>query len=238
MEGKPYSFVNVESREQKEFNGSYYNVKEVEAVVDLVKELRDKTVAAGSSSPNWNSPDKIRIITFYSAQVSSIQRALRNAGISVTVSTVDSSQGCEADIVIVSFVRSRDSDEQHSIGFVKDERRINVAITRARYQLVCVGNTYGTLHREDGGVIKDLITNAIERKHVAQKHEEVIIESGENESEDFDADLHREIRKLKASLSTEDNPTRKKLIMLQILVFQETVVVARRHDLDNTFQDM
>ena len=58
----------------------------------------------------------------------------------MTVSTVDSSQGCEAEVVIVSFVRSRDSDEQHSIGFVKDERRINVAITRALYQLVCVGN--------------------------------------------------------------------------------------------------
>jgi hypothetical protein len=49
--------------------------------------------------------------------------------------------GCEADIVLISFVRSpmRD-DPQPSHGFLKDDRRVNVALTRARYQLVCIGN--------------------------------------------------------------------------------------------------
>ena len=127
--------------------------------------MREKhlTVTENRCTP-WNTPDKIRIITFYSSQVLLIQNLLKKANIKgVLVATVDSSQGCESDIVIVSFVRSRESTQRHTIGFLKDERRINVAITRARYQLVCIGNAYGTLYKEEKGAIRELIQNAIDR---------------------------------------------------------------------------
>jgi hypothetical protein len=66
--------------------------------------------------------------------------ALKKLDPAVTVCTVDSCQGSEADVVIVSCVRTgRDT------GFVADERRMNVALTRARHLLAIIGSreTFG-----------------------------------------------------------------------------------------------
>jgi hypothetical protein len=96
----------------------------------------------------------IVVITFYSAQVRCIKRTLsglattgemvrpnnRNYDVnvysSVKVHTVDSFQGSEADIVIVSFVRA---NARQQTGFLKDFRRLNVALTRAKHVLLSVG---------------------------------------------------------------------------------------------------
>jgi superfamily I DNA and/or RNA helicase len=53
------------------------------------------------------------------------------------INTVDSFQGQEKDIIIVSTVRS---NKRKDIGFMKDERRINVALTRSRHLLIVVGH--------------------------------------------------------------------------------------------------
>jgi superfamily I DNA and/or RNA helicase len=55
----------------------------------------------------------------------------------VKVLTVDSFQGSEMDIVILSFVRSNPTNK---VGFLSDFSRINVAVTRAKHILLCVGN--------------------------------------------------------------------------------------------------
>ena len=52
----------------------------------------------------------------------------------VLVDTVDGFQGCEKYIIIISAVRSS------GVGFLSDVRRLNVALTRARYSLFVVGN--------------------------------------------------------------------------------------------------
>ena len=54
------------------------------------------------------------------------------------ISTIDSFQGQEKECIIVSLVRSNDEGE---IGFLKDYRRMNVAITRAREQLFVIGDS-------------------------------------------------------------------------------------------------
>ena len=83
------------------------------------------------------------IITFYSAQVHLLRDKIRNhvtfrcMSSHVPVHTVDSFQGSEADIVIISFVRG---NKHNSTGFLKDYRRLNVALTRAKHVLLCVGN--------------------------------------------------------------------------------------------------
>lgn len=198
LDGKHYSFMHVDGGEELSSYGSYFNVHEGHAVVGLIIQLRDMHAAihVKQACTPWNAPDKIRIITFYSGQVTLIQNLLKKAKIrGVLVATVDSSQGCEADIVIVSFVRSRESTQKHTIGFLKDERRINVAITRARYQLVCVGNAYGTLYREEKGAIKKLIQNAMERDCISSERnkERKNISAARNDHYQPPPRYHREI---------------------------------------------
>lgn len=55
------------------------------------------------------------------------------------VMTIDGAQGRERDFVILSCVRSSDNLES-SIGFLKEKKRINVALTRAQHGLIIVAN--------------------------------------------------------------------------------------------------
>jgi superfamily I DNA and/or RNA helicase len=58
--------------------------------------------------------------------------------LTIKVKTIDGFQGQESDIVIVRLVRSNGKND---IGFLKDYRRFNVAITRAKCQVVVVGDS-------------------------------------------------------------------------------------------------
>eukprot|EP00986_Skeletonema_menzelii_P018358 scaffold26630_cov145-Skeletonema_menzelii.AAC.7 len=153
----PYSFINVpEGVEFQDSGGSYANKEECDVVVDLVEII---STLSGKVDLDEN---RLRIITFYQGQVNHLKRVLAKKGYSATVSTVDSSQGCEADVIIVSFVRSSDKKGvYHATGFLADDRRINVALTRARHQLVCVGNK-GTLS-EGSEVLRNLVLDAEQR---------------------------------------------------------------------------
>jgi len=161
LNGVAYSFHDVIGKEERSFSGSYYNMKEAITVVGIIQILARKAKRA-----DWGSSEKVRIITFYQGQVSCIKNLLQRKGLgSVLVATVDSSQGSEAETIIISFVRSTDkigSEYHTTAGFLADDRRLNVALTRAKYQLICVGNTSSILH---SGVptLKALITNAKER---------------------------------------------------------------------------
>ena len=165
FDGKPFVFLQSSGSERKASSGSYCNKEEGQVVVDIVKALRAKS--SGDNSTHWSSSDKIRIITFYQAQVTLIQQMLRQSGLGgVLVGTVDACQGCEADVCILSFVRSnqgRCGNIKHSVGFLCDDRRLNVALTRARYQLICIGNVLGTLSGAKGTTLADLAAEARER---------------------------------------------------------------------------
>ena len=85
----------------------------------------------------------VAIISPYRAQVQHLRqlvrrndtlRPLRNR---IAVNTVDGFQGQERDIVIISLVRANDEGQ---IGFLRDLRRMNVAITRARCKLFILGS--------------------------------------------------------------------------------------------------
>jgi hypothetical protein len=128
-DNRAYVFMPVEGA--VESDKSSLNRQEALVVLDLLKEMRTK-----AEGRPWTSEDSLRVISFYQAQVTLIRSLLKANGFAnVSVGTVDSSQGCESDIVIVSFVRGLGT-----AGFLTDDRRINVAITRARHQLICIGN--------------------------------------------------------------------------------------------------
>ncbi|KAL7442955.1 hypothetical protein ACHAXH_008443 [Discostella pseudostelligera] len=93
----------------------------------------------------------IGIISFYRDQVKLLSEqvakipALKNSMMNIKVATVDGFQGSECDIVILSCVRShshamRDGARRNAVGFLNDYRRLNVALTRAKYSLWIVGN--------------------------------------------------------------------------------------------------
>lgn len=81
------------------------------------------------------NPLKIAFISPYAGQVAAAKEVLPKA---MRISTIDSFQGQEEETIILSLVRSNDD---HVIGFLKDYRRMNVAITRAKEQLFVIGDS-------------------------------------------------------------------------------------------------
>ncbi|KAI5829521.1 P-loop containing nucleoside triphosphate hydrolase protein [Schizophyllum commune Tattone D] len=121
--------------------GSRCNENEATIVKDWVGEL----VKAGVL------PSQIAVITPYQAQVGLLTSLLRPLhGPELEIGTVDGMQGREKEAVIISMVRSNDKRE---VGFLKEKRRMNVAMTRAKRQLCVVGDsgtvTYGGLYLKE-----------------------------------------------------------------------------------------
>ncbi|KAL7283392.1 hypothetical protein ACG7TL_002822 [Trametes sanguinea] len=89
-------------------------------------------------------PSQIAVITPYQAQVTLLTSLLRPIyGAELEIGTVDGMQGREKEAVIISLVRSNDKRE---VGFLKDKRRLNVAMTRARRHLCVVGDSSTVQH--------------------------------------------------------------------------------------------
>lgn len=85
----------------------------------------------------------VGIISPYRAQVQYLKKLIKKYEFFkpyrrlISVNTVDGFQGQERDVILISLVRSNDEGQ---IGFLKDLRRMNVAITRARMKLIILGN--------------------------------------------------------------------------------------------------
>jgi superfamily I DNA and/or RNA helicase len=85
----------------------------------------------------------VGVISPYRAQVQYLRQLLKKReffkpfkGL-ISMNTVDGFQGQERDIIMISLVRANDKGE---IGFLRDLRRMNVAITRARMKLIILGD--------------------------------------------------------------------------------------------------
>ena len=116
------SNVDIEGETHLKDSKSIVNHMEAEISVRLVNDYLNDGIEV----------DDIGIISPYADQVKIIQEMTP-----VEVKTVDGFQGREKEIIIISTVRS---NEHENIGFLKDLRRLNVAITRAKRKLIIVGN--------------------------------------------------------------------------------------------------
>jgi len=132
---KPFLFIDTcDELEERVRKGSTSRENPGEA--KLVKDVAERLLNRGIK------PEDIAVISPYDDQVAQIKRMLRVEGLEIK--TVDGFQGREKEVVIVSFVRSNKSG---TIGFLKDLRRLNVSITRAKRKLVLIGDS-NTLESE------------------------------------------------------------------------------------------
>ena len=118
-------------------SGSLYNADEFSLLREHIYRIINETQAL----VNFDFPS-IVILSPYKGQINYMEREIRAddklVNLAIKVKTIDGFQGQESDIVIVSLVRSNGKND---IGFLKDYRRFNVAITRAKCQVVVVGDS-------------------------------------------------------------------------------------------------
>ena len=138
------------------------NRREADAVIARVKYLQQLL----SSNPHpeggtWT----VAVLTFYRGQERILRDRLKEltkhnrspykfGSLSIDLCTTDRFQGHEADVVILSYVRTR------SAGFLDSPNRLNVAITRARYQMIHVGKRRffrGSYIKKKAKLLHDLI---------------------------------------------------------------------------------
>ena len=132
----------VSNRYHEEFIGESFgriNKPEAELTLATLQELFDKIGRVRILEERID----VGIISPYRAQVQYLRQLIRRREYYkpyrslISVNTVDGFQGQERDIIIISLVRS---NEQGQIGFLRDLRRMNVAITRARMKLIIIGD--------------------------------------------------------------------------------------------------
>ncbi|MEH0294811.1 AAA domain-containing protein [Agrobacterium sp. CCNWLW71] len=126
----------------------WHNPSEVSATYDVLRHIR--------ASKASEKPPTLVILSFYKAQVEKLSERI-DAGIrsgelahlsefqpvlgsNKWVSTVDGFQGNEADLVVLSLVRNNSGTGAGALGFLRDRRRMNVALSRAKSKLVIVGS--------------------------------------------------------------------------------------------------
>ena len=120
---------------------SYGRINKAEAELTLLT-LAEYFTKIGKQRVLGDSID-VGIISPYRAQVQYLKKLIKKYEFFkpyrrlISVNTVDGFQGQERDVILISLVRSNDEGQ---IGFLKDLRRMNVAMTRARMKLIILGN--------------------------------------------------------------------------------------------------
>ena len=153
--GKRAAWIQVRPQYKHQQNAGKKNENSTEVDV-LMREL-DAFVnwAVANPKPAKNGqiqPWEVAALTFYRGQETLLRRRLQVASgqkgntrnfhlpkssdrsVKITLCTVDRFQGHEADVVFLSFVKSG------SVGFLDSPNRLNVGLTRAKYQLVLIGD--------------------------------------------------------------------------------------------------
>ncbi|CAG9466793.1 unnamed protein product [Pedinophyceae sp. YPF-701] len=139
----PLAFFDVQGEEVVPGAGSGSSVSNPAEVALIIALYR----AVVQLHPELADSGRVGVISPYKAQVRAVRSKLaealgEEAAAKVDVNTIDGFQGREKDIVLFSTVRSQPG---RHIGFVSDERRINVGLTRARSSLLVVGNARALL---------------------------------------------------------------------------------------------
>ncbi|XP_059175966.1 DNA replication ATP-dependent helicase/nuclease DNA2-like [Physella acuta] len=124
-------FLDVTSNESQEFSDGkgFVNTFEADLVLSLLQNLSQASVKL----------DSVGVISPYRSQVNLLQFKVQTDPqlMDAEVNTVDQYQGRDKSVIIVSFVRTQ---TENAGELLKDVRRLNVAITRAKHKLILIGS--------------------------------------------------------------------------------------------------
>ncbi len=149
------TWLTIRGREKKGGSGSISNRAEIEAVGRVVRHLQRLGL----------EQLRVAVIAMYQDQVTQLRRELRMVALpGLAVDTVDAFEGEEADVVILSLVRSNEAER---IGFLKKAQRLNVAISRAKQLLVVVGDIETMTGREGHDLYRPLLEHVEREGRVA-----------------------------------------------------------------------
>jgi len=134
----PIIFHSISGKDDREASSpSFFNIDEVTQVRKYIQLLRDDRQIRVAHN-------EIGVIAPYHAQCVKIRKMLSGVADEVKVGSVEEFQGQERRIIIISTVRSSrdfvEFDLKHTLGFVANPRRFNVAVTRAQALLIVVGD--------------------------------------------------------------------------------------------------
>ncbi|XP_026480986.1 putative helicase mov-10-B.2, partial [Ctenocephalides felis] len=145
--GEAIEFYGVSASECRQGHSpSYFNMMEKDVVIKYVQKLLNEFGNTRRMNPPVRGTD-IGIISPYIKQVYKIKVSLQRMGgqfRDIEVGSTEAFQGREKRIMIISTVRGRSElleyDKRYNLGFLVDEKRFNVALTRAKSKLIIVGN--------------------------------------------------------------------------------------------------
>lgn len=139
---------------------SRYNESELSAIRAMILDL-DQAVAKAIEQGKLpvNTKKQVGVISFYGEQVKRINQLiseeLQSEHLTFRTGSVDKFQGMEMDIIIVSFVRNH-ADSSGEIGFAKDYRRLNVALSRAKELLIIIGSSDMFINKPKSKMTRDM----------------------------------------------------------------------------------
>lgn len=197
----PYRFFDIDSgrQEQNTKTMSYTNAEEVKIAIELIDYLLKKYEG------QVDFTGRIGIISPYKEQVIRMRRqftnffgqTIRNF---IDFNTIDGFQGQEKEIIIISCVRADDS--KSGVGFLKDFRRMNVALTRAKTSIWILGHRRSLIksklwnHLIDDSLERKVLTvvepgflskdNNMNKKSQASSRKSKKLQSLDHETDDYD----------------------------------------------------
>ena len=130
----PLLFCSLHSTDKLALGSSRVNIAEIDATVIFIHYLLTSCKLV---------PSQIAVLTFYGGQrVAMSERILNQFGeeMAARVFVVDSFQGKQVDVTILSVVRASSDNSEPTIGFLHCKERLNVALTRSKHGLIIIGN--------------------------------------------------------------------------------------------------
>jgi len=143
---KEVTFINTGSYHNPYEDTDGYSARNKTEASTIVQSVLPQLRAGGLQS------SEIAVIAPYKSQVALIKKEIDSSQshelAGIEVSTLDSFQGMEFDVIVFSFTRSaKPEQENKKVGFLDDARRLNVAFSRAKKKLILIGNASTLTHR-------------------------------------------------------------------------------------------